>query len=174
MLNPPKRRMLGLMLGFAALDQLSKWLTVIALRPEESVPLIPGVFQLTLAYNTGAAFSLLRHQPQLLTVLTSLIFLVLLGYGLSRRQWMKHEVSALALILGGALGNLIDRFQAGRVTDFLDVVAVRYPVFNLADSLIFCGVALLVLAHLRQARATESPEEARSGAIVDKPSARHG
>jgi signal peptidase II len=168
MLNPPKRQMLGLMLGFALLDQLSKWLAITALRPEEPLPLIPGIFQLTLAYNTGAAFSLLRHQPQLLTLLTSLIFLVLLGYGLSRSQWMKHEVLSLGLILGGALGNLIDRFRAGKVTDFLDVIAIHYPVFNVADSLIFCGVALLVLSHLSQAQ-PDCDRNAPSPAVADKP-----
>lgn len=150
MVNPTKRLLLGLTLGFALLDQLSKWLAKTGLPPEESLPIIPGVFQLTLAYNTGAAFSLLRHQPQLLTLVTSTIFLILLTYALTRRQFARGEVPALGLILGGALGNLIDRFLAGKVTDFFDVIAIHYPVFNVADSFIFCGVLWLIFIHLFQ------------------------
>ena len=148
MLNPPKRLMLGLMLIFALLDQLSKLLALGLLPPEASVPVIPGIFQLTLAYNTGAAFSLLQHRPQLLTLTSSVIFLTLLACSFSRRQLLKGDAIALGMILGGALGNLVDRFRLGQVTDFLDVVAIHYPIFNVADSLIVCGVALLTIRYL--------------------------
>lgn len=148
----PTRPKTGLflgMLGFALLDQLSKLWVKAALRPENPVPVIPHIFQLTLTYNTGAAFSMLRHQPQSLALISSLIFLVLLIYGFSRRRYLPGEVPALAMILGGAIGNLIDRFWAHKVTDFLDVVAIHYPVFNLADSFIFCGVLWLIFLNLK-------------------------
>jgi signal peptidase II len=129
---------------FALLDQGSKWLAKTYLSPGVSVPIIPGVFQLSLAFNTGAAFSLLRHQPQLLSAFTSVLFIVLLAYALSRRQLSKGEPLAMALILGGALGNLVDRLTTGRVTDYFDVVAIHYPIFNVADSFIFIGVVLMM------------------------------
>ncbi len=137
------------MLGFAMLDQLSKWLAKSFLTPHQPLVLIPDVFQLTLTYNTGAAFSMLRHQPYLLTLITSGIFLLLLLYGLTRQYPLRGELPAMALILGGALGNLADRFIQGRVTDYLDVIAIHYPIFNLADTFIFCGVVLLICIHLR-------------------------
>lgn len=137
------------MLGFALFDQITKWFARALLVPQQPVVLIPKVFQLTIAYNTGAAFSMLNEQPQLLTLITSVIFGILLAYGLGRTRFLPGEVPAFALILGGALGNLTDRFLWGKVTDFLDVVAIHYPIFNIADTLIFMGVALLIYAHLR-------------------------
>jgi signal peptidase II len=137
------------MLGFALFDQITKWLARAFLVPQQPVILIPKVFQLTIAYNTGAAFSMLNEQPQLLTLITSVIFGILLAYGLGRSRFLAGEVPAFALILGGALGNLTDRFLWGKVTDFLDVIAIHYPIFNIADTLIFTGVALLIYAHLR-------------------------
>ncbi len=147
--NKPRLALAGLLLLVALLDQASKAWMVALLAEGGSRPLLPGVFQLTLTYNTGAAFSLLREHPQWLTLLTGLIFAGLVAYAFRPRQALPAERWALALILGGALGNLIDRLRLGKVVDFLDVVAIHYPVFNLADSFIFCGVAWLVLIHLR-------------------------
>lgn len=140
---------MGFTVGFTVLDQASKWLVNAYLNPNQSWPIIPHVFQLTLAYNTGAAFSLLHSQPALLTGFTSLVFLALLAYGLSRQHFLKGELLAMSLILGGALGNLLDRMLIGHVTDFLDVIAIHYPVFNVADSFIFCGVLLLMGVHIK-------------------------
>lgn len=148
--------LLGLTAGFTLLDQASKWLAQTYLVPKESLPVIPDVFHLTLAYNTGAAFSLLRNQPQLLTGLTALLFLILLVYGFSRRQFLKGELLATALVLGGALGNLLDRLLLGHVIDYFDVVAIHYPIFNVADSFIFCGVIVLAWRQLTHQPAEES------------------
>lgn len=147
----------GLLLLFALLDQASKAWMVSLLADGASRPLLPGVFQLTLTYNTGAAFSMLRQHPQGLTLLTGLIFAAIAAYAFSPRPFPRGERWALALILGGALGNLIDRLRLGKVVDFLDVVAIHYPVFNLADSFIFCGVVLLVFTHLRQPAGPHDP-----------------
>lgn len=141
--------LLGGMLLLTGLDQLSKALAKAMLLPGESIPLLPGVFQLTLTYNTGAAFSMLRAQPHLLLWVTGGIFGVLLWYGVRRKVHLRGETAALALILGGALGNLIDRLRWGRVTDFFDLVIIHYPIFNVADSFIFCGVLWLLWVHFR-------------------------
>lgn len=154
MIRPAERyRLLAILLAVTLLDQLSKLVARAWLNPEQPLPLIPGVFQLTLAQNTGAAFSMLRHEPGLLTVVAGVIFLLLLAYAFSRREFIRFELPAIALILGGALGNLLDRFLYGQVTDFLDVVAIHYPIFNLADTAICYGVALMLVAHFRSARA---------------------
>lgn len=133
---------------FATVDQLTKSLIKLWLLPEVPWPVLPKFFQLTLAYNTGAAFSLLRHQPQLLVLFTSALFLILVVYSLTRSRYTSLEFWALALLMGGALGNLTDRLLFGQVTDFFDVVAIHYPVFNVADVFIFCGALLLVCAHV--------------------------
>lgn len=145
----PKWIMLSLTMGFAMLDQVSKWMAKIYLTPEHPFILLPQVFQLSLTYNTGAAFSLLKNQPLLLTALTSIIFLILLIYGLTRPHTKRGDTLATSLVLGGALGNLLDRFLLGRVTDFLDFTIIHYPVFNLADSFIFCGVLALAWMQLK-------------------------
>lgn len=147
--------LLGLMLAGAGLDQGSKWLAKIQLDPVHSLPIIPHVFQLSISYNTGAAFSLFRQQPQLLAGFTALLFLVLLVYGLRKQYLFKGEWVAMGLILGGALGNLLDRLFLGRVTDFFDVIIIHYPIFNVADSLIFIGVLWLLILYLRQPTAIE-------------------
>lgn len=144
-----KGRLILLALFFALLDQGSKWLAKAALAQTASLPVIPHVFQLTLTYNTGAAFSLFENHPQGLTGFSILLLLAFAGYALTRARFLRGEAFAFALILGGALGNLLDRLLYGRVTDFLDCVLLHYPVFNVADSFIFCGMALLILLHLR-------------------------
>jgi signal peptidase II len=104
---------------------------------------------------------MLRHQPLLLTILTTISFLLILAYCLLRSRFLKWEPYALSLILGGALGNLVDRILWGKVTDFFDVVIIHYPIFNLADSFIFCGVLLLLYTHLRpQPQAIAAPRPA--------------
>lgn len=149
-------QLLRLMLLLAALDQGTKWLVNHFLIPEVSRSVIPGIFQLTLTYNTGAAFSLLEHYPALLTGFSLLLFMLLSAYAFLRPRLYRGESAALALLLGGALGNLLDRLFAGRVTDFADFVFIHYPVFNVADVLIFFGALLLMLNRLAPNRMTEN------------------
>ena len=141
-------QLLLLMLTFAGLDQATKWLANTALRPELSVPVIPKVFQWTLTYNTGAAFSLFHQVPNLLTAFSTLLFLALAAYSFLPVRSQNVENWALGLLLGGALGNLLDRLFNGRVTDFVDFVLIHYPVFNGADTFIFFGALLLIASHL--------------------------
>jgi signal peptidase II len=106
---------------------------------------------ITLAHNYGAAFSILSDaggwQRWFFTILASVVSIVLVVWllRLPRREWLTGL--GLALILGGALGNLVDRIQLGYVVDFIDVHfrGWHYPAFNVADSAITCGVALLLI-----------------------------
>jgi signal peptidase II len=128
-------------------DQLSKAAVVSWLQPSESVPLIHPILHLTLVHNTGMAFGLFRGFPHLFAILAVAVagWIIL---ELRRHHAMPWIMTwALALVLGGAVGNLIDRLRFGYVVDFLDLRV--WPVFNVADSAITIGVALLLWESLR-------------------------
>ena len=134
-----------------ALDQLSKWWAVQALQPiGVPHPVIPGLLNWTLAFNSGAAFSFLAGgsgwQRWFFVLLALVISTVLVAWlaRTPRRDW--RTGMPLALIVGGAMGNLIDRLHAAQVTDFIQVYFRQwsYPVFNLADSGITVGAVLLI------------------------------
>jgi signal peptidase II len=134
---------------FCGLDQLSKNWIEARLALGQSIPVIPEVFQITHVKNTGAAFSMLEQYPSLLLAISTLLFLGFLGVSLLKARLSGLEAAAYGLILGGALGNLSDRLSQGHVTDYLDFVLIRYPIFNLADVFIFCGVVLLIMRFLK-------------------------
>jgi signal peptidase II len=132
------------------MDQLSKYMVLHALTLYQSIPVFP-FFNVTLLHNTGAAFSFLSQQPRLafwifstIALVMSMIILVWLC-GLPRAH--RTAGCALSLVLGGAIGNLIDRFVHGHVIDFLDFYYQHwhFPAFNIADSAIFVGAVLLCL-----------------------------
>lgn len=114
----------------------------------ESIPIIPDVFNITLVYNTGAAFSMFRQYPELLLGITILLLLGLTIYSFRRKAFDVLECWGLALVIGGALGNMTDRLLFGKVVDYLDFALIQYPIFNLADVCIFCGVCLLLLHYV--------------------------
>ncbi len=114
----------------------------------ESHPVIPNVFHLTLVHNPGIAFGLFRQHPVILTGLISLSLVVLFIWSARMSRLNTGARICFALILGGAAGNWIDRIRFGRVIDFLDFRV--WPVFNIADSAITIGVALLFLIFFRQ------------------------
>lgn len=140
----------GLVIVF---DQLTKWLMVSWLSLYETVPVIP-FFNLTMAHNTGAAFSFLAQaggwQRWFFVGLAIIISVVLLVW-LRKAVENKLEATALSLILGGAIGNVIDRVHLGYVIDFLDVYygSYHWPAFNIADSAIVIGAGLLILDSFR-------------------------
>lgn len=133
-----------------ALDQLSKLWALRSLEPGLPHPVIPGFLNWTLAFNPGAAFSFLADgsgwQRWFFVVLAAVISIVLVVW-LARtpRRDVRNAVP-LALIIGGAIGNLIDRLHASTVTDFIQMYYHQwsYPVFNLADSAITVGAVLLI------------------------------
>jgi signal peptidase II len=111
-----------------------------------SLPLIEGVFHFTYAENRGAAFSMLQGQKWLLIGVTGIICLVGLYFlFFSRRRLPVLPSIAIALALGGALGNLYDRIFLGYVIDMLDFCLINFAVFNVADSCVNVGVVLLAI-----------------------------
>ncbi|MHB1117323.1 signal peptidase II [Sideroxydans sp.] len=150
------KRWLLLAVIVIVLDQTSKLAITSHFVYGESLP-ITSFFNLVLAHNTGAAFSFLSEAGGLQRWLFSLIAVVAsvwIVWLLRKHQAEKLFALALALILGGALGNLIDRIAYGYVVDFLDFYAAGYhfAAFNVADSAITCGAALLIWDGIRGKR----------------------
>jgi len=140
--------------AIVVLDQLSKWAVLSAYAPGERLALT-GFFNLVLAFNKGAAFSFLAGAPGWQTPLfiaVAVVAIVVVSVLLVRSPADRLVRAGLALILGGALGNLIDRLRYGQVVDFLDfhLYGWHWPAFNVADSAITIGAALLVFESLFQ------------------------
>lgn len=136
------------------LDQLTKWISVSVLDLYETIPVMP-FFNFTMAHNYGAAFSFLSSAggwQRWFFVALAVIVSVALSIWLKKlKPTAKLEAAALALIIGGAVGNVIDRFVHGYVIDFLDLYYGHYhwPAFNIADSAICIGAVLLILDSFR-------------------------
>ncbi|MDR2365569.1 MAG: signal peptidase II [Zoogloeaceae bacterium] len=156
--SSPKTFFLWLALAAAVTlaDQASKLVILACFHLGEQMPL-NGFFNLTLVYNTGASFGLLANmggwQRWLFTAL-ALFVCLWIGVMLWKNPRQRLQGTALALIMGGALGNVIDRLVRGAVVDFLDfhLTSWHWPAFNLADSGITLGAALLILAGLLEQR----------------------
>ncbi len=137
-----------------AADQISKYLVRDNMRIGESWP-VEGFFRLTHGTNTGSAFGLFQDQTLVLTIasLIAIGFIIYFYRSHSDRGWITKIT--IGLLLGGAVGNLIDRIVAGKVTDFIDVGP--WPIFNLADSSITVGITLLIANLILTGDKTEDP-----------------
>lgn len=132
-------------LGTIAVDQLVKHWAAVSLQPVSSIPVIKDVFHLTYCQNTGVAFGMFKDSLWLVVILTvfavgALIYLIYSNYFPTKMSKM-----AVAFILGGAIGNFIDRLRLGFVVDLFDFRLINFPVFNVADIAITCGVLLLII-----------------------------
>jgi signal peptidase II len=136
-------------------DQLSKLYIDRSMQMFQSIPVIDGLFNITYVRNKGAAFSFLSHAswrlPFFIAISAVAAVVIVIAYNRLRNDQRLAQVS-LAMIFSGAVGNLIDRVRRGEVVDFLDVYwrTYHWPAFNVADSLICVGVALLALDMLRE------------------------
>ena len=139
--------------GVAAADQVSKLVVASTMRLGQSIPVISGLFDLSYVLNPGAAFGILASRSP---AFRSPFFVVvsILAIGLIVFYFHRHlhaparlPAAALGLILGGAVGNLIDRLRVGMVIDFLDfhLSGYHWPAFNVADAAISIGVGLMLL-----------------------------
>ena len=153
-LSPKYLKLIIIAGAIVVVDQITKLLILAYLPLYDSIPLIPGVFNLTHIHNPGGAFGFLASHS---SSLRSVVFLLVstLAVGLILWFYVKtppsHPMLAtgFALIFGGAIGNLIDRIRLGEVVDFLDfyVGTLHWPAFNIADSAISIGVVIF-LFHL--------------------------
>jgi len=131
-----------IVLALIAADQGLKYWVVNHLALGESAPLLPGVMQLTRLHNTGAAWSSFSGMTTLLIAVTALLIVGVLV--LLARRIVRHPlgVAGCLLILGGGLGNMIDRVFRGYVVDMFDLQLFQYPIFNLADCFVVVGAIL--------------------------------
>lgn len=138
-------------------DQLSKaW--IVSSLPEGHTMLRLGFFRITHIHNTGAAFGLLPDQSLVLTIfalIAGAVMLFFVVYGYRYYSWLESTAVTLVLgmVFGGTVGNLVDRFRFGYVTDFIDFG--YWPVFNIADSAVTVGVIILAVLLLRHAQTEE-------------------
>ena len=152
------------------LDQITKWAVVARFSPDTILPVIPGLFSLVRVENRGIAFGMLGRLSSGvafgLIVLVSAAAIGLVCYLLWKTEPSAMLAgSALACILGGASGNLLDRIVRGKVVDFLDVYVRSYhwPAFNVADSAIVVGAGLLLLDILRGRGTADFRHRAQEG-----------
>lgn len=152
----------GVMIYFAialfvlVIDQISKWMVRTKMALGESIPVISEYFYLTSHRNRGAAFGILQDQRWFFIIVTTIVVIGIIYYLIKIKNSNKLLSLALALILGGALGNFIDRLMLGEVVDFFDVkirfgtFLYDYPIFNIADSALVIGVGLILIDTIRE------------------------
>lgn len=145
-----------IMLIILVLDQLTKLLIRTRMELYDSIPVLPKLFGdtflLTHVQNTGAAFSLSPFTPsvnRIFFIIITILAVIFVIY-LLRRSAHRIQVYAFGFVLGGAIGNLIDRIRFGGVTDFIDCdfpdfIMQRWPIFNVADSAIFIAMTLIII-----------------------------
>ena len=150
--KPPRHLEVGLPILIVVLDQISKAMVRAMVPVHDSVTIIPGFMDFTHVLNSGAAFGILQGTdfPFKTAVIAVVATAALIGVGLYAYSLGHHQLLArigLALIIGGAAGNLIDRVLAGSVVDFVDVYwhSYHFWAFNVADSAISVGVTIMIL-----------------------------
>jgi len=140
-----------------AVDQGTKYWATTVLQPIRDLPLWDGVLHLTYSRNTGMAFSMLSEHTWLLTLVSGLLVAgMLVFYFLKRRSLPVFLQVVLAMVVGGGIGNLIDRIAYGYVVDFIYVKIIDFAIFNGADSFVVVGCVLMML-YLLFAKEEEKP-----------------
>lgn len=132
------------------LDQLTKYLAVTYLEPVHSVPIIEDVLHLTYVENKGAAFGMLSDSRWVFMIISTVAIIGLLLYLFSGNVKGRIYAVAIAMVISGGIGNMIDRFMLGYVVDFIDFCLIDFAVFNLADSFVCIGAGLIILALVRE------------------------
>ena len=130
------------------LDQLSKFLVKINFNLNESVPVMGEIFHLTYIHNFGAGFGILQNQRILLVIISIAVAAFIFYYAKKVKEEETLLQLLLGFVLGGTIGNLIDRIFLGYVTDFFDFMI--WPVFNIADSFVTIGIIGLVIYFWRK------------------------
>ena len=151
----------GLAALVIVLDQISKWIVLDTIRYGETIYVAP-FWNWVLTFNPGAAFSFLADQPgwqRWFFTLLALAVSTWIVLELKKHPEQRVQSIALALIMGGALGNVVDRIRFGAVVDFIQWHAAGWywPAFNIADSAITCGAVLMVFSSLTAANRKEVP-----------------
>lgn len=150
------------------IDQGSKWLVATKMDLYESIPVIGDFFEIYSHRNSGAAFSILEGQRWFFLVITTIVVIGIIWY-MQKVKFSQGKVLpiGLSLILGGAIGNFIDRAMTGEVVDFLrfNFGSYTFPIFNIADSAICIGVGFVLLDALLSIRREKKINQQQEGTV---------
>lgn len=137
--------LIAVIVGVIGLDQLTKWLAVVNLQGEPSFPLWRDVLHFTYAENTGMAFGMLKDHRWVFMVFSTIAIVALAVYLFRFRPESRWMQISMAFIIGGGIGNMIDRIFLGYVVDFIDFTLINFAVFNVADSFVCVGAGMMIL-----------------------------
>jgi signal peptidase II len=163
-----KRSLFGILLFVAfgllvALDQITKYLTIFYLKPLDTFPIIQDVLHLTYVENTGAAFGMMKDARWVFMLTSTVAIVGILVYMFVKRPTDKLLCTSLSFIVGGGIGNMIDRTILGYVVDMIDLRLIQFAVFNVADSFVCVGAGMmilyLILDMIREAKAEKAAAE---------------
>ena len=127
------------------LDQITKYLTIFYLKPIDTLPIIQDVLHLTYVENTGAAFGMMKDSRWVFMLLSTVAIVGILVYMFWKRPTDKLLCVSLSFIVGGGIGNMIDRTLLGYVVDLIDFRLINFAVFNVADSFVCVGAGMMML-----------------------------
>ena len=163
---------MAIMVLVVFLDQITKYLTILFLKPIPTFPIIKDVIHLTYVENTGAAFGMMKNQRWLFMVVSTVAIVALLVYLFKKKAQPKLENLAIAFIVGGGIGNMIDRVFLGYVVDMIDFRLINFAVFNVADSFVCVGAGLLmlyiILTGVKEYKEEKAAKLAAEGVIEDE------
>ncbi len=147
-------------LSVILLDQWTKWIVIQKMELHEQIPIIEGFFSITSHRNSGAAWGILQNQMVFFYLITVAVVIGIIYYVHKHLRGKLALLVAMGLILGGAIGNFIDRLFRKEVVDFLDFIIIRYnfPIFNVADSALVVGVCLFIIFSLIEDRKQKGQE----------------
>ena len=136
------------------LDQWTKWLIVKSMELGESIPVIENLLHITSHRNRGAAWGMLEGQFWLFYIITAIVVVAIIYFMQKEAKGKPLMKISLAVLLGGAIGNFIDRLFRGEVVDFVQtfIFSYRFPIFNIADAALTIGVILLFIAMFMEDR----------------------
>jgi signal peptidase II len=127
------------------LDQITKYLTIFYLKPIDTFPIIENVIHFTYVENTGAAFGMMKDARWVFMIVSTVAIVGILFYMIRKKPQSTMEGISLSLIVGGGIGNMIDRILLGYVVDMIDFRLINFAVFNVADSFVCIGAGLMIL-----------------------------
>lgn len=159
--------LIAIIVGAVVLDQLTKWLAVVWLQGEPSFPLWQDVLHFTFVKNEGAAFGMLKDHRWIFMSFSVIAIVAMLIYlfGFSpKNRWIRIS---LAMVIGGGIGNMIDRILLGYVIDFIDFTLIDFAVFNVADCFVTVGafslIGLLLIDIVKEEKAARIQKASQNG-----------
>lgn len=127
------------------LDRITKWLAVLNLKGEGSVSVIGDLLHFAYVENPGAAFGMMRNARWIFLIISTIAIGAMIFYLVKYKPKSRLALISLSMIIGGGIGNMIDRIRLGYVVDFIYIKIIDFAVFNIADSFVCVGTALLII-----------------------------